>query len=197
MYIQKKYKYQHKTTDDSLKRKSKPKKHNRQQFNKTKQNSLFFTALSKHAPGAGSPQKKKQGQRTKQAMTQTRSLTYTHTYTQMTIRFHLFDKTKQKSVTSKRKQSRHCQSQKERERENNACSKFRTIDPFGPFQTTILSNLTRLPRKRRCLNLILLQTNTKWTNPSNPLLSVSNTQPLTQTNIHNTHTKRNCKTRIE
>lgn len=56
-----KYKYQQKTADDSLKLKTKPKiKHNRQQFNKNKQiNSLFFTALSKHALGAGPPKKEK------------------------------------------------------------------------------------------------------------------------------------------
>lgn len=47
--------------------------------------------------------------------------------------------------------------ERERERENNACSKFRTIDPFGHLlTTTILSNLATLlrSRKQRCLNLI-------------------------------------------
>lgn len=114
-----KYKYQHKTSDDSLtKRKSKPKTNTIDNCLTKQKHSLFFTALSKHAPGAGSPRKeKKHWQRTKQAMTHTNKHTFTHTR-KVTIRFHLFDKAKTKRLfQNKNKASRGTVRKLERESE--------------------------------------------------------------------------------
>lgn len=133
---------------------------------------MFFTALSKHALGAGPP-KKKQWQRTKQAMTQ-----HTHTSTRkVTIRFHLFDQ-KKRLFQNKNKAARGTASETERERLQNLGQL--THSASLP-ETSLKSGNTAVARTKRCLNLIASNVNKNKATRCYPFPRQPNTHTHRQT----------------